>query len=92
MIHAGLKIENDMIDKFRNYNLNYFRGAIIGEAELVDCIFIDNEFNKKLQKINSLVYEKDYVGNYAWKLDKVIKYDKPIYCKGQLGLWNYNIK
>ena len=26
---------------------------------------------------------------YAWKLENVIKYDKPIPIKGKLGLWNY---
>ena len=91
LIHAGINIEKEMLDKFKNYNLSYVKGAIIGEATLVDCILVDKEFNDSLLKIDSTVYGKsNHVEKYAWKLDNVIKYDVPIYCKGQLGLWNYD--
>jgi len=91
LIHAGLNMDKDMLDRFKDYNLDYVKGAIIGEADIVDCILIDKGFNDKLRKINPTVYEKSkYVENYAWKLDNIVKYDKPIYCKGQLGLWNYD--
>ena len=73
--------------------LSYSKGAIIGEAEIVDCILVDEEFNEKLRKINKTVYGKsNHVETYAWKLENVIKYEKPIYIKGQLGLWNYNFE
>ena len=91
LIHAGIGIDKDMLGRFKDYNLEYVKGAIIGECEIVDCILVDKEFNDDLRKINPLVYAKsNYVENYAWKLDNIIKYDKPIYCKGQLGLWNYD--
>ena len=35
LIHSGLNIENDMLDRFKDYNLDYVKGAIIGEAELL---------------------------------------------------------
>ena len=90
LIHAGLSIEKNNSKKFREYNLEYTKGAIIGEATLTDCILVDDEFEEKLFKINPLVYGKsEHQRNYAWKLENVIKYDKPIYCKGKLGLWNY---
>lgn len=91
LIHAGMSIEKDMLERFKEYNLSYSKGAIIGEAEIVDCILVDDEFNEELKKINKMVYGKsNHVETYAWKLENVIKYDEPIYIKGQLGLWNYN--
>lgn len=93
LIHAGMSIEKDMLERFKEYNLDYSKGAIIGEAEIVDCILVDEEFNEKLRKINKTVYGKsNHVETYAWKLENVIKYDEPIYIKGQLGLWNYNFE
>lgn len=91
LIHAGLNIEKDMLIRFKDYNIECIRGAIIGEAELVDCILVDDEFNNKLREIDPLVYGRsNHTETYAWKLEKVIKYDKPIFCKGKLGLWDFN--
>lgn len=42
LIHAGLNIEKDMLERFKDYELNCIKGAIIGEAELVDCVLIPN--------------------------------------------------
>lgn len=90
LIHAGLSIEKDSLEKFKQYNLEYSKGAIIGEATLTDCILVDDQFEDELYKINPLVYGKSkHKRNYAWKLENVIRYDEPIYCKGKLGLWNY---
>ena len=92
LIHAGLTLEKCMEERFKEYNLNYRYGNIIGEAELVDCILIDEKFNKELRKINPIVYAKSgYVEKYAWKLKNIKKYDKPITCKGKLGLWNFDM-
>ena len=92
LIHAGLSLEKDMLERFDGYDLDYKCGAIIGEAELVDCILVDKEFNDELRSINPIVYAKsNHVEKYAWKLENIKKYDKPIYVKGKLGLWNYDI-
>ena len=66
------------------------KGAIIGEAEITDCILVDEEFDKTLRRDNEKVYGHDHVGLYAWKLDNIKRYDEPIYIKGKLGLWNYD--
>ena len=88
LIHAGMSNEN--ISKFDIYNLEYSKGEIIGEAEIVDCILVTEEFNNELLKKNSLVYGKtNHTSTYAWKLTNIKKYDKKIPCKGKLGLWNY---
>lgn len=90
LLHAGMSLENDMLERFKNYNLDYTLGAIIGEAELVDCILVDTSFQEKLMNINPIVYGRsNHVETYAWKLVNIKKYDKPIYIKGKLGLWNY---
>lgn len=88
-IHAGLSKEKNMIDKVKNYNLEYISGAIIGEAEIIDCILVDKNFNDLLYKENNLVYGDNHVGMYAWKLINIKKYQEPIYIKGKLGLWEY---
>ena len=90
LIHAGLSLEKDVQERFKNYNLDYKLGYIIGEAEIVDCILVDEKFNESLRNIDPIVYGRsNHVENYAWKLENIKKYDNPIPCKGKLGLWNY---
>ena len=92
LIHAGLNIEKDVLERFKDYDLTYSPGTIIGEANLVDCILVDEEFNEELTKRNPVVYGRsNHARNYAWKLENIKKYDKPIPAKGKLGLWNYNM-
>ena len=93
LIHTSSIIDKDMLDRFKDYNLDYVTGAIIGEAEIVDCILIDKDFNDKLRSDNPVVYgNSNHVETYAWKLDNVKKYDKVIYTKGKLGIWNYEME
>lgn len=90
LIHTGLRLEKEVIDRFEEYNLNYVLGAIIGEAILTDCILVNEEFSESLRKINNKVYAKsNHNETYAWKLENIKMYDSPIYVKGKLGLWNY---
>ena len=66
-------------------------GYIIGEAELVDCILVDEKLEQELIKLNKTVYGRSrHVRSYAWKLENIKKYEKPIHINGKLGLWNYN--
>lgn len=91
LIHAGMSLEKDMLERFKDYNLNCSKGAIIGEAEIVDCILVDKKLNEELRKIDNVVYGRsNHVETYAWKLENVVKYDNPIYVKGKLGLWNFD--
>ena len=90
LIHAGKNIEKNMIERFQKYHLDYELGAIIGEAELVDCILVDEKFNTELRIMNPVIYGKsNHVETYAWKLINIKKYKSPISVKGKLGLWNY---
>ena len=90
LIHAGMSLEKDMVSRFKDYDLNYVMGAIIGEATLEDCILVDKDFNEELRKIDPIVYGRsNHTETYAWKLSNIVKYDKPIEIKGKLGLLNY---
>ena len=90
LIHSSANLEKNMLSRFQDYNLEYINGAVIGEAEIIDCILVDEEFNKKLISIDSVVYGRsNHKENYAWKLENIKKYDKPIFIKGKLGLWSY---
>lgn len=88
LLHAGMTLEKDNASRFKEYNLNYSKGLIIGEADLTDCIEVTDEFENTLFKENPLVYAKSkHKRKYAWKLENVKKYDKPISIKGKLSLW-----
>lgn len=90
LIHAGKSLEKDMLNRFKDYNLTCACGEIIGEAILTDCILVTEEFNSELTKIDPIVYGRtNHATKYAWKLENVVKYDKPIPINGKLGLWNY---
>lgn len=90
LIHAGLNIEKDMLDRFKNYNIKCSKGAIIGEADLVDCVLVDKKLNSELRNIDPIVYGRsNHTETYGWKLENIKKYDEVIYIKGKLGLWNY---
>ncbi len=90
LIHAGKSLEKEYAEKFKCYNFEYPLGVILGEATLVDCIKVDENFNNELRNINPLVYGRsNHVENYAWKLEDIVIYENPIPVKGQLGLWNY---
>ena len=93
LIHTSSTIDKDMLDRFKDYNLDYITGAIIGEAEIVDCILVDKEFNDDLRVKNPVVYGRsNHTETYDRKLDNIKKYDKVIYTKGKLGLWNYEME
>lgn len=48
LIHVGKSIETEYLERFQDYFLHYEKGAIIGEAELTDCILVDGELNQKI--------------------------------------------
>lgn len=95
-IHAGVaKIDKkkrerkDLMDLVDESKLNY--GSIICKCELVDCIYMTEDFIEKIKKKkNEYVCGNYEVGRYAWILKNIEILDKPIPAKGQLGMWNYN--
>ena len=47
LIHAGLSLEKNHL--YYTYDLDCLRGYIIGEADIVDCILIDSNFDEFLR-------------------------------------------
>ena len=91
LIHAGKSIDKKGKERFKEYNLNYSCGEIIGEAYITDCIKVNEDFANSLRKIDPIVYKKSiFKEEYAWKLENIKKYEKPIKINGKLGLWSYD--
>ena len=95
LIHAGLGIDKEALARFKDYNLEYPKGCIIAKAKITDSIKVDSHFVNSIGPQNPLVYkniiENKSSNDYAFKLEEVEKIN-PIFVKGQLGLWNYEIK
>lgn len=94
-IHSGLaKLSKDVKERknlselYNEDDLKY--GYIICKCNLVDCIYMTDEFIKeeKEKNTNNFVAGRYEVGRYAWVLDD-IEPIKPIEAKGKLGIWNY---
>lgn len=94
-IHSGLaKLSKDVKERkslselYNEDDLKY--GYIICKCNLVDCIYMTDEFIKeeKEKNPNNFIAGRYEVGRYAWVLDD-IEPIKPIEAKGKLGIWNY---
>lgn len=92
LIHAGASIDKEELKKFSNLNLKYPSKRIIAVVEIVNCLKLDDELNKKIINENNIAYGNKYRYGYAWMLDnnKKIDYDKVV--NGKLGLWNYDLE
>lgn len=67
-------------------------GKILGKAQLVDCVKMSPEFKEILLKENKEIYAKSsFKENYGWKLENVEVFKEPIFAKGKLSLWEYEI-
>ena len=88
LIHASLK-KDLRISQFKELNLSYQPGYIIGEATIDKIVKVTPKLAQELHNKNPLVYKNVENDIYAWHLVKVKKYKKPILAKGSLGLWNY---
>lgn len=94
-IHSGLakltkelKNRKGLSELYNEDELKY--GFIICKCNLVDCVYMTEEFIKqeKEKNPNSFIAGRYKVGRYAWVL-KNIEPIEPIQAKGQLGIWNY---
>lgn len=95
-IHASLKKVSKKDERINNLvslleDKDFKYGHIIAEAELVDCIYMDEQFLKEIKENKKEYICGEYsLGRYAWKLSNIKVLDKPIPAKGNLGIWNYN--
>ena len=94
-IHASLTKMDKFNDREELKNLikdlEMHNGYIICKCQLVDCVYMDEQFIKKIKKNNQEYICGHYeVGRYAWILNHIEPLDNPIKAKGRLGIWNYN--
>lgn len=91
-IHASLS--KAKITKPEVYELikdmNFKCGYIICKCNLVDCIYMTDEYvnDMKTNHYEEYICGHYEVGRYAWVVEDV-KVIEPIEAKGKLGLWNY---
>ncbi len=70
--------------------LNY--GYIICSCDLVDCIYMDEEYIDQMKKSKEYLMGVYEVGRYAWVLENIKPLDKKIRAKGKLNIWEYKEK
>ena len=94
-IHASLKKINkkdphikELLELIPNIDMSY--GYIICKCKLVDCIYMDDLFIKKIKNNHQEYLCGEYsIGRYAWILKDIEVVDK-IQAKGKLGIWNFD--
>ncbi len=95
LIHAGKSVEKETVKRLAKYLPKELPvGKIIGKVNIVDCIQVDEEFNKALKEENKDIYfSNSYVSNYAWKIEDVEVFDEEnhISVNGKLSLWEYDL-
>ncbi len=89
-IHAGLKVDREAMKKFAHLNLEYPKSKIIAKVNLLDCIKLDDDKNKKIINENKLIYGSKFHTGYAWVISDVVRVDLNQEIKGKLSIWNYN--
>lgn len=92
LIHAGAGVEKKELARFKDLNLEYPSKGIIAEAEIEDCLELDDNLNKKIINENNIAYGSKYRTGYAWKLKNVKKLDINKEINGKLGLWNIDLE
>lgn len=98
-IHASItpmdkktKENKDVQKIIENNNIDFNRGYILCSCNLIDCIYMTEEYIEKVKKDNYINYlcGNYQVGRYAWVLDNIKILKNPIAAKGKLGIWNFD--
>ena len=92
LIHAGKSIDKKAMERYKHLNLEYPTGSILASANLVDCVYVDEEMADILAKKDPLVYygiihKKEWDG-HGFQLSNIRKI-KPIFINGKLSFWEY---
>lgn len=66
-------------------------GAIIGKANLINCVFIDEQICRliKEQHPDEYMFGDFTPGRYAWVMENAVFFDDPILASGKQGVWNW---
>ena len=65
LIHAGKGTDKEAMTRFKDLKLEYPKGCIIAKAKITDCIYVDDNFRKKVIPKNPNVYKS--LNNTEWK-------------------------
>ena len=64
LIHAGKGTDKEAMTRFKDLKLEYPKGCIIAKAKITDCIYVDDNFRKKVIPKNPNVYKS--LNNTEW--------------------------
>ena len=92
LIHAGAGVDKEAMQSVAHLNYTFPKKRIIAEVNLTDCILLDEEKSKAINKTCPLVYRDKIRTGYAFKLEDVEKINIDVEIPGKLGFWEYNIK
>ncbi|MBE6144370.1 MAG: ASCH domain-containing protein [Firmicutes bacterium] len=90
-IHASKSYNKKDLELFKDYNIPFDTGCIIGSVNLDECILLDKEKSDVIHNKNPYVYLHPYDSKYAWKVSNPKKTSK-IYVNGRLNIWEYEKK
>lgn len=91
LIHASKSFDKNLIEYFKDYNLEYPTGCIIGKVNLNNCVPVTEKFENDLIKKNEKVYGITHGrSGYAFELTNIQKFDNTIEVTGKLGIWNFD--
>lgn len=86
LIHAGKSLEW-MGGETPTQDMAF--GALVGMAQLVDCVHIDTIESRAVQQRHPWLYDHAHTeGTWCWVLDRVQRLERPIPWKGAQGLWD----
>ncbi len=89
LIHTGKSIDKEGMDRVKHLNLEYPTSKILGEVEIIDCLELNSEINKRIIGENPTIYgHKEERTGYAWVLKNNKKIEDSRITKGKLGIWN----
>lgn len=88
-IKKEVKERKELMELASDDEMSY--GNILCKCELVDCIYMTDDFIDDIKINNYQEYICGYyeVGRYAWILKNIEPLEKCIPARGKLGIWNY---
>lgn len=84
-------IEKRYMEQAGVFDTRMITGAIIGRANLVNCVLIDEAIRDLIMDQHIEEYAFGYFApdRYAWVLEEPELFDRPIPATGKQGLWNF---
>lgn len=92
-IHAGKRFDRETWEDYREDFIYPYgssvdeipRGAILGSAIVIGCVYPDSEEASRWPAYYN-------PGSLGWKLDSVVALPEPIPCRGAQGLWDVPVE